>query len=201
MECAYCGKEFTGRRRKYCSKECNDEAYKARMRANYKWISVRHTHCDMCGKELPPRRIRFCSVECGHRWHNIKNGWVLDHGELTKTCCVCGKEFKTWKTRKDTCSEKCSRIMKNQKHDFRRDAKSGIELRKLAERDGQICHLCGEPVQWDDFEQKGDYKVFGNKYPSIDHVLPISLGGQHSWDNVRLAHRQCNSMKGNRFIG
>lgn len=27
--------------------------------------------------------------------------------------------------------------------------------------------------------------------------MPISKGGLHSWDNVRLAHRICNRRKGN----
>ncbi|MDT2396282.1 HNH endonuclease [Enterococcus avium] len=29
----------------------------------------------------------------------------------------------------------------------------------------------------------------------MDHVIPISKGGTHSWDNVRLAHRHCNAIK------
>jgi 5-methylcytosine-specific restriction endonuclease McrA len=28
--------------------------------------------------------------------------------------------------------------------------------------------------------------------PEIDHLVPVSAGGSHTWDNVALAHRRCN---------
>lgn len=32
--------------------------------------------------------------------------------------------------------------------------------------------------------------------PTLDHVIPLSKGGEHSYKNTRLAHRSCNSAKG-----
>ena len=43
--------------------------------------------------------------------------------------------------------------------------------------------------------------ICGNNYPTIDHVIPLAKGGMHSWDNVRLAHHNCNSIKGDRLYG
>jgi 5-methylcytosine-specific restriction endonuclease McrA len=34
--------------------------------------------------------------------------------------------------------------------------------------------------------------------PSLDHIVPVSLGGTHTWANVQLAHLRCNVSKGNR---
>lgn len=34
---------------------------------------------------------------------------------------------------------------------------------------------------------------------TIDHVIPLSKGGTHTYDNVQLAHSICNSRKGNRI--
>lgn len=34
---------------------------------------------------------------------------------------------------------------------------------------------------------------------TIDHILPLSRGGTHTYDNVQLAHSICNSRKGNRI--
>ena len=36
---------------------------------------------------------------------------------------------------------------------------------------------------------------------TIDHVVPLSKGGEHSWENVVLACRSCNSRKGTKLLG
>lgn len=62
---------------------------------------------------------------------------------------------------------------------------------KLAvfERDGWTCQLCGEPL---------DRSAGPNDdwFPSLDHVTPQSVGGAHTVDNLRAAHRWCNSIRG-----
>jgi hypothetical protein len=61
----------------------------------------------------------------------------------------------------------------------------------IAERDGYLCSLCGERVDVD------------LKYPhpgsaSVDHILPLSLGGDDTLANVALACLCCNLRKSNR---
>lgn len=34
---------------------------------------------------------------------------------------------------------------------------------------------------------------------TVEHVIPLSKGGTHTWDNVRPAHWKCNMDKGNSF--
>lgn len=58
------------------------------------------------------------------------------------------------------------------------------------ERDGWICGLCDEPV---DSSLKWPDKMS----PSLDHIVPLSKGGHHTFDNVQLAHLTCNVLKGN----
>lgn len=36
---------------------------------------------------------------------------------------------------------------------------------------------------------------------SIDHVIPLSVGGDNTRANVQLAHRRCNTAKNNRGGG
>ncbi len=36
--------------------------------------------------------------------------------------------------------------------------------------------------------------------PSIDHIVPITRGGTHTWDNAQLAHLLCNTRKGNKVL-
>ena len=71
-----------------------------------------------------------------------------------------------------------------------------ITLDRLRQRDNDICQICGEVV---DVSDKTD-KHIGARYPSCDHIIPLSKGGTHTWNNVQLAHMGCNSGKCNRII-
>lgn len=66
-----------------------------------------------------------------------------------------------------------------------------INLKKVMQRDHGICQICGKPV---DLTSRIGGGV-GRLYPTIDHIIPLSKGGGHTWDNVRLAHMVCNSIK------
>lgn len=73
----------------------------------------------------------------------------------------------------------------------------GLSLAKLVKRDKNMCHICGKKCDTKDYIEVDGAFIAGNQYPSIDHVLPVSMGGTHTWNNVKLAHRQCNSIKSN----
>jgi 5-methylcytosine-specific restriction endonuclease McrA len=64
-------------------------------------------------------------------------------------------------------------------------------LAEIAERDGRQCGLCRQPV--DMTVRNPDPWA-----PTIDHIVPVSLGGADVRANVWLAHRVCNLRKGNR---
>lgn len=71
-----------------------------------------------------------------------------------------------------------------------------IPLKKLIERDGGICQICGDPVDLTDgwYDQYNIFHV-GRNYPTVDHINPLMHGGDNTWDNVQLAHLHCNSSK------
>lgn len=71
-----------------------------------------------------------------------------------------------------------------------------LTLEKLYERDNGVCHLCGGLCDWNDFHIINGQKQADNRYPSIDHLIVVSKGGTHTWDNVKLAHRICNTKRG-----
>lgn len=62
----------------------------------------------------------------------------------------------------------------------------------IYERDGWTCWLCGEAVV------VGDANA--DLAPSLDHVLPRSLGGDDGEANLRTAHRVCNARRGARIV-
>lgn len=59
----------------------------------------------------------------------------------------------------------------------------------IYERDDWTCKICGEPVD-------RDADVGDNMAPSLDHIIPRSRGGGHESENLRTAHRVCNSRRG-----
>lgn len=65
---------------------------------------------------------------------------------------------------------------------------SGRRRKAIFERDGWVCQLCLKPV--DRSLPSGDPGA-----PTIDHVVPVALGGDHADDNLRLAHRWCNNSR------
>lgn len=54
--------------------------------------------------------------------------------------------------------------------------------RTVIARDRGLCQYCGE---------RGD---------TLDHVVPRSRGGRHTWTNVVLACRRCNNRKGSKTL-
>ena len=70
-----------------------------------------------------------------------------------------------------------------------------FSLKELYKREHGICYICGGLCRWDDKQIVNEVIVYGNEYPSRDHVIPKSKGGENSWENIRLAHRICNSRK------
>lgn len=66
-----------------------------------------------------------------------------------------------------------------------------ISLRLLICRDNGICQICGKPVDMADIKNGH----IGRHYPTLDHIIPLSKGGSHTWDNVQLAHMGCNAGK------
>lgn len=70
----------------------------------------------------------------------------------------------------------------------------GRELQALRARVfaywGTTCHLCGEPI---DMSLPGIHR----RGPTIDHLLPHSLGGADEVGNCRPAHLSCNASRGN----
>ncbi|HMB30839.1 MAG TPA: HNH endonuclease [Desulfohalobiaceae bacterium] len=67
----------------------------------------------------------------------------------------------------------------------RRFYKKKIPLHKnnIFIRDEFLCQYCGSAC---------------NKNPTIDHIVPKSRGGDHSWVNIVTACNKCNQKKGNK---
>lgn len=61
----------------------------------------------------------------------------------------------------------------------------------IGERDSWQCALCGQGIdpalKWPDPMSQ-----------SLEHIIPLALGGEHSKENCTIAHLSCNSRGGTR---
>ena len=129
-------------------------------------------------------------------------------GMYGRVCVVCGSVFDASQHRQVCCSAECTATNRKAKHNVRHDTRLNrsnlvdrdITVAALYERDGGVCHLCGEPCDIEDYMIEGTTFIAGESYPSVDHVKPLSRGGLHSWNNVKLAHRSCNRKKSDRLL-
>lgn len=230
-QCIVCGKTFTTfvLHKKTCSPECSRKNHNRRRQRTYsedqkqrrkeydrqKWLRL---HPDAStAEEIHERKLaREAEKELKRKEREAELQKIRVHKEAIKQanieywlnyeaeheCEVCGEKFLAHYPTAKYCSKTCQKKSTRTRDRYKGiTIDKGITLPRLAKRDHNQCQICGLFVDWDDFIQTDKTKICGDMYPSIDHIRPISLGGVHSWDNVQLAHRGCNSRKHNKYIG
>ena len=169
-----------------------------------KYRPARREACEVCGKPRFRKRgtpkgdklCASCREACAVRRReaqrkaeraasgipaNLRWPWVQGN------CRHCGENFARKGVASPYCSKKCGH----------RDRPSGAvpisrrERLAIYERDGWICQLCFEPVD-------RTLHYLDDWAASLDHIVPRShmLIPDHSPQNLRLAHRWCNSVRG-----
>lgn len=110
------------------------------------------------------------------------------------TCIVCGRGFprsRYYRPNQAFCSYRCRNV--SRANDPLNPASGAPKVwsarRAIFERDGWICGLCGEQI---DPNLKWPDPMCG----TLDHIVPIALGGSHDTANRQAAHLGCNSAKG-----
>jgi 5-methylcytosine-specific restriction endonuclease McrA len=104
-------------------------------------------------------------------------------------CRGCGEAFGAVAQANGTvttcCSLDCARVAKLRRYRHvsraRRCGASVVEpvyLGTVAARDGWSCRYCVRVVTRDDW--------------SLEHLVPLWMGGEHSYANVALTHHICN---------
>jgi hypothetical protein len=197
----------------YCSRACSF-AHKgarraARAASTMKVIGHLLKQCRICGNEYRSNRKALDSVckasACQSRWIWEKN----ERGRVRK-CIECGVEYcKSMPSRgnDDKCSPACvqrysRRMMKKVRRisKARRSARSRgagmaekIDPIKVFDQAGWQCTVCCRDTPR---ELRGTHHECA---PELDHIYPVSRGGTHTKDNVRLLCRRCNALKSDGF--
>lgn len=153
--------------------------------------------CHRCGREYVAESLK--SVHCDNCIAMIKAEQeelrAMWEGKIVQ-CAECGKEIPMTRKNSRFCSKKCNRKLHHRLREIQKrntletngQIDWDISLNKLYKRDRGLCYLCGERV-----DMNADSN--SNWYGSIDHVIPVAKGGTHTWNNIKLAHRYCNSAK------
>lgn len=198
----------TGPRATYCSRTC-------RSRASYQRLAPKIAEqrrarclektpayvaaCAVCGTEMQSRRPKvFCSPKCsrdGQPPCSIEgcdrprraNGVCNPHYRLARRAAGIQEKPQPW--------DDARRDAYHRRRALKKQAETGqpVVMAEIVARDKGRCHLCGNRVP----DLPWPHKLS----PSLDHVVPLSKGGEHDPANVRLAHLFCNLSKGNRGGG
>lgn len=155
--------------------------------------------CINCGVEFKARSRsnKFCSQNCSNAWNRKNNPRKCsisgcDRGHDAKGMCSMHWRREARADGRESNPEWDDRRRAN--YHKRRALKAlapaeDVRPAVVYDRDSWICGLCSLPV---------DSSL---SYPdpmsaSLDHILPLSRGGHHTYENTQLAHLSCNVRKG-----
>ncbi len=194
IECPFCGdtaKRIAERKRiaeeKHREWEQQQELYKQKRVAHELEVKNRIDE------------VRVCK-ECGclYTYRSYAQSIGVDPIHVQRVDC-CSRECLKKQKRKDL--KKYNKAHHGERSHIKRAKKFGCEfergvtLQRLIKRDGLRCAICGDFCDLND-------RSYGNGngpfYPSMDHIVPLSKGGSHTWNNVQVAHIICNTLKNNK---
>lgn len=162
---------------------------------------------------------KFCSRECSFEWLSFKAGikrpvfytikkqptrrkcqccdTLIRIEPYVKRCATCSEQAKMDAKRRNREANKLANRLSGRKAAARKARKlrqRGVAVEsvnpiKVLDRDNWTCQLCGVKTPR---KLRGSY---ADRAPEIDHILPISQGGEHSYRNVQCACRRCNIVK------
>lgn len=210
MKCIICGNQLTAKQQKYCKPLCSAKALTAARkadgrakvyreknsvsrkawskanRARYKGKYNKISECEYCTAQFMQKDYRAkCCGDFLCRYFALAGRWPQSNIPYL-ACIDCG----TLKVNRNGGSNRCDncRAINRSKPTFKIQITKRHRI-ELYERDSWICQLCFEPVNPDE-------DPCGNWGASLDHIIPRSKGGDETVGNLRLAHRWCNSVRG-----
>lgn len=216
--CNDCQKQYQSKRDQEYKARLGSEKRKEQLRqANKKYAQLKNEielwngkssivtpcECKHCNKKFinKGKQVkRFCSNVCGKEYRRINR--------IGKPLTITPKEYKCRSCKStyigkspgrcDECKEQANRISrkankKKRKAKLKTIAIDAVVDLKVFQRDKWRCKECGCKVQ--------KKNIYEDNAAELDHIVPISLGGPHSYSNVQTLCRRCNQNKSNNYNG
>jgi 5-methylcytosine-specific restriction endonuclease McrA len=214
--CRECGQSFRTNQpaQVFCVRRCGSRFRNRQAWQRRKLRDAKPARCRQCNKEFtawskddPAYCSRVCyqqsqtPASCPIPWKTCRCGAVyVNHRRahcpppppaprIMALCGYCDGVMEAYPYQR-YCSRACRRRFDK---DRRRALVRGafvetVDRAKVYERDGWRCQVCGDCVPQ-------DADVPHPLAATVDHVVPLAGGGEHSYANVQLAHFICNSRK------
>lgn len=203
QQCEVCEKTYTPTydSQRTCGRACGAKinAHLARCKPKPTSCPINWRACRACGQWNTRNRVicrnRECRVQDLRSRH--KERYASTAQQTTLPCEDCGKDYTTPTAANCGVCKLCQKRRAKARYGTthrKRARYFGVEYEpidrlKVYERDKWRCQLCGKRV-------KRDRQAPHPLSPSLDHVVPMSKGGDHLYANVQCAHFLCNSLKG-----
>lgn len=196
--CIVCGQTFEGCRPskskppKYGS-TCGDLCRAYLRYRRWPQCKLKQTPCLYCRKPLTVGRA-YCNKRCRALYERDAEASQEPRRWYMGWCIHCGEPFVDNQPARIVCSPRCGRRHNKQRGKATRRARmrtafvAPVHRARIYERDRWRCQICGKAVQQ-------DAEVPHPLAPTIDHIIPLALGGTHEPSNVQLAHFKCNALK------
>lgn len=217
FDCRICGKAFhpfDTSKNKYCSHSCAFEGQRIdRGIAKAKRLEAKPgpyskiflCSCRVCTKVFYSKHLRsaLCSDACSKADANRR---AVEYGASQKgvkqhNCKECGALFlsRYGDKRRVFCSDKCANKASRRVSNPKRKAKlraafvEKVDPFMVFDRDKWRCRMCQQPTP------KTLRGTTHDNAPELDHIKPLSRGGEHSYRNTQCLCRKCNSRKSDKF--
>lgn len=214
--CQHCGTVMVGMMKNamYCGRKCKVQAWRqanpdrAKEHDAPRLCAYIAKYCDCCGKAHGSRRDWSACPDClpviEAEAKRIAYEALAEaaHKATAKVvaCSECAIQFCPLRGYGMTrfCPE-CRRLRDRAHKDKRDDrirarARESVVRRRVFQRCGWLCMLCG--IHTPESLQGANQ----HNAPELDHIHPVSRGGEHTYANTQLLCRSCNGWKGARTM-
>jgi 5-methylcytosine-specific restriction endonuclease McrA len=202
-------------RREWCSEACRQrwwranhpEAYDAIVRRGLAKQAAQRAEarpdCLNCGERVKMANARYCSKpDCTKvaKAAAMRERYARDPEAARRRVAayrdaMTPEQVKREKSTRRAWAKRNGYVESKRAGDARRRARARaaetekFTHREIFDRDGWRCGICDKKIR----------KGLPSRHPrsaSLDHVVPLSLGGSHTRANVRAAHLDCNITRG-----